>query len=90
MIFLCIKSQFVILLGLEVKLDLRSVFSKHNSVINHIDMSQDARFMQSNCSGYELLFADLTSGKQITSASELKDIKWDTWTCTLGTLDGIL
>jgi microtubule-associated protein-like 6 len=23
-------------------------------------------------------------GKQLTSASELKDVRWDTWTCTLG------
>ena len=73
--------------GLLVKaatLTLAKTFTKHNSVINHIDLSSDGRFMQSNCSAYELLFCDTTTGKQITSATELKDVKWDTWTCTLG------
>jgi WD40 repeat protein len=65
-------------------LKLRTTFAKHNSVINHIDVSNDGRFMQSNCSAYELLFCDLGSGKQVTSATELRDVKWDTWTCTLG------
>jgi echinoderm microtubule-associated protein-like 6 len=66
------------------KLKLRSTFAKHNSVINHLDLSADGRFMQSNCSAYELLFCDTHTGKQITSASELKDVKWASWTCTLG------
>eukprot|EP01038_Epipyxis_sp_PR26KG_P010144 gene10144-13646_t len=65
-------------------LKLRATFSKHNSVINHLDFSSDGRFLQSNCSAYELLFSDATTGKQITSASEVKDVKWGTWTCTLG------
>ena len=51
---------------------LKSTFSKHNSVINHFDISADGRFMQSNCSAYELLFSDLVTGKQISKASELK------------------
>lgn len=65
-------------------LKIRTQFVKHNSVINHIDLSVDGRFMQSNCSAYELLFCDTTNGKQVTKASELKDVKWGTWTCTLG------
>jgi hypothetical protein len=35
-------------------------------------------------SAYELLFCDTTSGRQITNATELRDVKWATWTCTLG------
>ena len=70
--------------GGSAKLKLRSTFAKHNSVINHLDLSADGRFMQSNCSAYELLFCDTTTGKQITSATELRDVKWSTWTCTLG------
>ncbi len=66
------------------KLKLRSTFAKHNSVINHIDLSADGRFMQSNCSAYELLFCDTTTGRQITSATELRDVQWSSWTCTLG------
>jgi microtubule-associated protein-like 6 len=65
-------------------LKLRKVFTKHSSVINHLDLSHDGSFMQSTDSAYELLFSDLRTGKQITSASELKDVKWDTWTSTLG------
>ena len=65
-------------------LKLRATFAKHNSVINHLDFSVDGRFMQSNCSAYELLFCDTQTGKQITSATELRDVKWDTWSCTLG------
>ena len=65
-------------------LTLRCTFRKHNSVINHIDLSANGRYMQSNCSAYELLFCDTMTGSQVTSASELKDVAWDTWTCTLG------
>jgi microtubule-associated protein-like 6 len=66
------------------ELSLRCTFMKHAAVINHLDLSFDGRFMQSNCSGYELLFCDITNGKQITSPQEVKDVKWHTWTCTLG------
>eukprot|EP01040_Poterioochromonas_malhamensis_P009806 gene9806-10650_t len=66
------------------ELSLRSIFSKHNAVINHIDLSADGRFLQSNCAGYELLFSDTATGKQITNPNEVKDVKWNTWTCTLG------
>jgi microtubule-associated protein-like 6 len=65
-------------------LTLKTKFSKHNSYITHFDFSTDGRFLQSNCGAYELLFSDTSSGKQITSASELKDVKWASWTCTLG------
>ena len=67
-----------------VTLTLRSKFSKHNSYITHFDFSADSRFVQSNCGAYELLFSNASNGKQITSAAELKDVKWATWTCTLG------
>jgi WD40 repeat protein len=35
--------------GSSATLKLRSTFAKHNSVINHLDLSADGRFMQSNC-----------------------------------------
>ena len=65
-------------------LKLRTTFRKHSSVINHIDISREGRYMQSNCSAYELLFCDLGTGKQVTMSSQLKDVDWDTWSCTLG------
>lgn len=64
-------------------LNLRSTFTKHNSVINHFDISADNRFLMSNCAAYELLFCDLKSGKQLTSATELRDVDWATITCTM-------
>jgi len=65
-------------------LQLRCTFRKHNSVINHIDLSANGRYMQSNCSAYELLYCDTATGNQITNPNELKDVTWETWTCTLG------
>lgn len=70
--------------GKPSTLKLKFTYGKHNSVINHVDLSMDGRFMQSNCSAYELLFSDVTTGKQITKVSELKDVKWSSWTCTFG------
>jgi microtubule-associated protein-like 6 len=68
----------------QVTLNRGSKFSKHNASITHFDFSSDSRYLQSNCGAYELLFCDVTSGKHVTSASELKDVHWATWTCTLG------
>eukprot|EP00606_Chrysophyceae_sp_TOSAG23-5_P000614 GSChrysophyteH2.ASY1.ANO1.813.1 assembled CDS len=68
----------------SASLHLRCTFKKHNSVINHLDLSANGRYMQSNCSAYELLFCDTTTGSQVVNADELKDVPWDSWTCTLG------
>jgi microtubule-associated protein-like 6 len=35
--------------GTAASLKLRSTFAKHSSVVNHLDLSADGRFMQSNC-----------------------------------------
>ena len=72
--------------GADVKatLSIRCKFAKHNSFISHFDFSSDSRFMQSTCGAYELLFSDVITGKQITSATELKDVRWSSWTLTLG------
>lgn len=50
---------------ISVESKLRAIFSGHNSVINHIDLSYNGLFMQSNCSAYELLFADTTAGGRV-------------------------
>ena len=65
-------------------LKLRTKFSKHNSFITHIDFSADSKVLQSNCGAYELLFSDVHTGKQITKAKELRDVRWSSWTCCLG------
>jgi len=76
---------------------LKFEFKKHSSAITHIDFSADDKWFQSNCQAYELLFGNLSNGKQETSASKLADYNaqltdevmdnrtyWATWTCTLG------
>ena len=61
-----------------------AIMKGHSSYITHIDFSLNSKYLQSNCGAYELLFWDVKSGKQITSASSLRDQEWKTWTCTLG------
>lgn len=57
----------------------------HHSTITHLDFSMDSAHLMSNCTSYEILFFDATSGKQETGgASQHKDEPWDSWTCTLG------
>jgi WD40 repeat protein len=70
--------------GDKASLKLTGKFSKHNSYITHLDFSSDGRYLQSNCGAYELLFCDTSTKKQVTSATELRDVRWSTWTCTLG------
>ena len=71
---------------LVFKLDRPKVFNKHSSYITHFDFSTDNRYLQSNCGAYELLFCDVQTGRQETSATKLRDrrTQWATWTCTLG------
>ncbi|RLN68841.1 hypothetical protein BBJ28_00002720 [Nothophytophthora sp. Chile5] len=62
----------------------RKPFSQHNSYITHLDFSDDSRYIQSNCGAYEYLFCETASSTQVRRASSLRDVKWATWTCTLG------
>ncbi|ETW00430.1 hypothetical protein, variant [Aphanomyces invadans] len=62
----------------------RCVLRGHSSYITHLDFTLDSHSIQSNCGAYELLFWDVATGKQVTSANTLRDVKWHTWTCTLG------
>ena len=67
--------------------DLKKLHSmkKHSSFITHLDWSENSQNLQSNCGAYELLFWDITQGKQMTGgATALKDEKWANWTCVLG------
>jgi microtubule-associated protein-like 6 len=58
---------------------------KHSSFITHMDWSVDSCYLQSNCGAYELLYWDMTQGKQMTSgASQLRDESWNEFTCVLG------
>ncbi|TPX31647.1 hypothetical protein SmJEL517_g05070 [Synchytrium microbalum] len=56
----------------------------HSSFITHLDWSADSKFIQTNSGDYELLYWSIPSGKQITSASSMKDVQWNTFSCVLG------
>jgi WD40 repeat protein len=61
-----------------------AIMKGHSSYITHIDFSRNSKYLQSNSGDYELMFWDVRNGKQITSASSLRDKEWETWTCTIG------
>jgi microtubule-associated protein-like 6 len=65
-------------------LKLKSKFTKHNAAIVHFDLSMDGKYLRSVCNAYELLFSETNTGKQITSATELRDVKWASGTSILG------
>ncbi|KAF0683188.1 Aste57867_24752 [Aphanomyces stellatus] len=56
----------------------RATFTKHKSFITHVDVSGDSQYLRSNCGGFELLFADLTTGSHVASATALKNQTWAT------------
>lgn len=57
----------------------------HHSTITHIDFTMDSSALMSNCTSYEILFHDASTGKQVTGgASQYKNEPWATWSCTLG------
>eukprot|EP00636_Phaeomonas_parva_P008104 CAMPEP_0118868616 /NCGR_PEP_ID=MMETSP1163-20130328/12066_1 /TAXON_ID=124430 /ORGANISM="Phaeomonas parva, Strain CCMP2877" /LENGTH=2540 /DNA_ID=CAMNT_0006803335 /DNA_START=188 /DNA_END=7810 /DNA_ORIENTATION=- len=62
----------------------RAVCRGHSSYISNLDWSADSKVLQSTCGAYELLFWNAEDAKQITSASDLRDTQWATWTLTLG------
>ena len=59
-------------------------FKGHHSFITGIDFSTDSSKMQSVSGDYELLFWDCLSGRQILSATSMRDVKWAKCTCILG------
>ena len=56
----------------------------HQSAILNIDFSIDGRYIQANDSGREILFWEVSSGKQISQAAKVRDVEWNTWSCVYG------
>eukprot|EP00644_Phytophthora_capsici_P008648 jgi/Phyca11/111715/e_gw1.20.624.1 len=56
----------------------RAVFSKHKAPVTHIDLASDSQYLRSNCNGFELFFADVTTGSHVASATALRNHIWDT------------
>jgi WD40 repeat protein len=63
----------------------KAKFNKHNAKVSHFDFSYDGKYIQSNCSAYELLYSETGTGNQITTGvATLLDTEWASYTCTLG------
>jgi WD40 repeat protein len=56
----------------------------HSSYIKNIDFSIDGNVMQSTDNVREILFWNVTSGKQINNAYAVRNIDWNSWTCVHG------
>jgi len=54
----------------------------HSSLVIALDWSSDSKYLQTNSLDHELLFWEMPKGKQITAASELRDVAWNTLTLT--------
>ena len=61
-----------------------TVIKKNTSAVTHLDFSADGRYLMTNSLSYEVLFFDAKTGKHIGKCSELRDVKWLTWSCTFG------
>ena len=57
----------------------------HVSRVTHLDWSEDSEVIQSNSTSYDLLYHNVSGGKQVPGgASAYKDEKWFSWTCPIG------
>lgn len=63
---------------------LKSTCKGHSSFVSHLDWTSDSSSIQTNSGDYELLYWNALTGKQITSASSMKDETWVTQCCILG------
>lgn len=54
-----------------------------HATITHLDWAKDSRTIVANTGDYELLFFQ-ADGRQITSASSLRDTPYQSWSCVLG------
>jgi len=61
----------------------RAVFKASTSHVTHLDFSSCSQFLRTNDQSYELLFYNLKTKKQTTSASGLRNVQWATTSCPL-------
>jgi microtubule-associated protein-like 6 len=61
----------------------RAIAKGHHGAIIAVDFSKDSKYMRSTSNDYELLFWE-ASGKQVKSASAMRDVEWATCTCLFG------
>ncbi|XP_033628901.1 77 kDa echinoderm microtubule-associated protein-like isoform X3 [Asterias rubens] len=58
--------------------------SGHSSFVTHIDWSADSTHLVSNSGDYEILYWKAENGRQVASATSMRDKEWATFTCVLG------
>jgi len=63
---------------------LRCKMDKHSNFVRAIDWSEDSAYIQSDDGDYEHIYSNTFDGSQIRQSSQLKDVKWATWTCLFG------
>ena len=58
----------------------------HTSFITHLDWSADNSLLQSTCGSYEILYWDISKGKQLLSSIDAieSDTAWGSYTCPIG------
>jgi microtubule-associated protein-like 6 len=63
---------------------LRAKCDKHNDAVTSVDFSDDGAFLQSDADDYEHLYYSTSDGAFFKLPSQLKNVKWHTWTCKMG------
>lgn len=63
---------------------LKGTCDRHNSHIRQFDFSEDGVYIQSDSGDYEHLYFEADDGEYFSTGSQLKDIKWSTWSCIFG------
>jgi len=55
----------------------------HSSSVQHLNFSQDSKFVMTNSKDYEILYWNVATGKRV-SESTVVDLDWGSWNCVLG------
>jgi echinoderm microtubule-associated protein-like 6 len=63
---------------------LRGTCDRHNTAVKGFDYSEDSVYIQSDSADFEHLYFEAEDGEYFGAGSQLKDIKWNDWTCTFG------
>ena len=63
---------------------LQRICKGHSSGVTHVDFSENGRTLMSNDAAREILYWNVATGRQERDAYNLRDEKWNTWTCVLG------
>jgi len=63
---------------------LRAKCDKHNDAVTAVDFTTDGAYLQSDSVDSEHLYYSTSDGAYYKIPSQLKNVKWDTWTCKMG------